>query len=130
MKTYAAIAVIAGSMGLFISSSAVSAGSVPHNIGVETRIDQIAGQRVKLNGQEVAAAYVGKTVSSRQHSTTYKPDGTWVNKSGQKGRYKISNKGILSMTGDINIRLEVFREGNRYYNRNVQSGAGGYYTAN
>lgn len=112
-------------------STTLSAGAIPYSAQQDVRaIQSIKTTMVKLTQDQIAAAYVGKTVRSSAHSTTYLADGTWVNKSGQKGRYKITKDGILIMSGAFNLSLEVFKEGNRYYNRNVKTGEGGYYTAN
>ncbi|MGX1306845.1 hypothetical protein AB7M35_001565 [Amorphus suaedae] len=114
-----------------LAAPTASAGAIPYapQSGISS-VQLVKTTRVKLTQDQIAAAYVGKTVQSRQHSTKYLADGTWVNKSGQKGRYKITKSGILVMSGDINLSLEVYKEGDRYYNRNVKSGEGGYYTAN
>ncbi len=130
MKVSATSALFGG-VSLLLLAAGVSAAPGPVSIDVSSRVEMVADKLVKLNGQEVAAAYVGKTVTSRQHSTKYKKNGTWVNKDGLKGKYSISKSGILTMTGDLNLRLEVFRSGKGYYNRGVgSSGRGTYYTAN
>lgn len=88
----------------------------------------VAGQRKQLSQAEIRKAYTGRTATSRHHSTTYKANGTWTNKQGQKGRYKITKGGLLVMSGDINISLKVFRDGSGYYHQNARTGEGGHYS--
>ena len=88
-----------------------------------------ASARTRLSRDEVLAAYAGKTVTGSGHATSYRNDGTWTNKNGQSGTYSVTSDGILVMQGDLNMRLEVFRDGQGFYNRNTVSGQGGRYTA-
>jgi len=85
-------------------------------------------QRERLSAAEVTSLYGGKTARGSGHWTTYKTDGTWVNNSGATGRWTVTGDGTLVMTGGLSLRLQVFRDGNRYYHRNASSGAGGYYS--
>ena len=84
-------------------------------------------ERTRLSRADVLARYSGRTARGSGHSTTYNADGTWTNNSGQSGRWTVASDGTLVMSGDLDLRLQVFSEGNRYYHRNARTGEGGYY---
>jgi len=84
--------------------------------------------RERLSRAEVMAAYSGKTARGSGHSTTYNADGTWVSNKGVTGSWSVAGDGTLVMTGGMNMRLQIFTEGNRYYHRNARSGSSGYYS--
>ncbi|NRA89331.1 MAG: DUF995 domain-containing protein [Rhizobiales bacterium] len=85
-------------------------------------------QKMKLSKKEIVALYAGKTLKGSGHSTHYKADGTWVNNSRKTGRWSVTADGILIMTGAVNLSLEIYRHGSRFYHRNIKSGSAGYYT--
>ena len=95
---------------------------------VSASVTLVAGKRRQLTQTEVRKAYVGHTATSSSHKTTYKADGTWTNRHGQKGRYSITKSGLLVMTGDINLRLKIFQDGKGYYHQNARTGEGGHYS--
>ncbi|MEO3388344.1 hypothetical protein [Mesorhizobium sp. CAU 1741] len=84
--------------------------------------------RTQLSRAEIVDTYSGRTLRGAGHSTTYNADGTWTNSAGRSGRWTVSNSGVLRMTGGVNIGLQIFSDGDRYYHRNTSSGQGGYYT--
>ncbi|WP_321504956.1 hypothetical protein [Breoghania sp.] len=116
----------------FVLVSSFAASALPLNTSATPQLDAtvtlVAGKRRQLTQAEVRKAYVGHTATSRSHQTTYKANGTWTNKSGQKGRYSITKSGLLVMTGDINLRLKIFQDGKGYYHQNARTGEGGYYS--
>ncbi|PTW57544.1 hypothetical protein C8N35_11023 [Breoghania corrubedonensis] len=116
----------------FVSVSALGASALPPVTGATPQLGApvtlVAGKRRQLTQAEVRKAYVGHTATSRSHQTTYKANGTWTNRHGQKGRYTITKGGLLVMTGDINLRLKIFQDGKGYYHQNVRTGEGGHYS--
>lgn len=104
-----------------------TSGSGGASAPTPTRTAAPSTERVKLTRSQVLALYTGKTLRGAGHSQTYRADGTWVNNSGRQGRWSVAPDGTLVMTGDLDMRLAVFREGNRFYHRNTRTGSGGYY---
>lgn len=111
-----------------LSACSTSGGDAPSSGNGGAVAKKSTQQRERLSAAEVTSLYSGKTARGSGHSTTYKADGTWVNNSGATGRWTVTGDGTLVMTGGLSLRLQVFRDGNRYYHRNASSGAGGYYT--
>ena len=128
MKRFLLSAIIAAFACVF----SFSASALPFIRSATTQLSApvtlVAGKRRQLTQAEVRKAYVGHTATSRSHRTTYKTNGTWTNKSGQKGRYTITKSGLLVMTGDINLRLKIFQDGKGYYHQNARTGQGGHYS--
>lgn len=124
MKAILPLAVIAASLALTGCNS--TSGSAPAAGSAATAAST---QRVKLSRAEILATYPGKTLRSSDHSITFNSDGnTWRNSTGQSGTYTVTDDGVITLKGGLNLRLAVYKEGNRYYHRNVVSGQGGFYS--
>ena len=119
--------VAAGVMLLGASACTTQGGSAGSGSGSATPVAQ-SNERVQLSRSEVLSMYTGQTLRGSGHYQTYKADGTWVGNNGNSGRWSVAPDGTLIMTGDVNLKLAVFREGNRFYHRNTRTGDGGYYS--
>jgi hypothetical protein len=118
---------LTGIVAISLSACTTSGGS-DSSSGGSVAATAKSSARQQLSQAEVKSLYSGKTARGSGHSTTYKANGTWVNNSGATGRWSVTSNGTLVMTGGLNLRLQVFREGSRYYHRNARTGAGGYYS--
>ncbi|MEE4013356.1 DUF995 domain-containing protein [Roseibium sp. FZY0029] len=122
------LTVSAVTVGLAACNTTTSSSSGNGSAEQASTNTQTTAKRVRLSRAEIIRLYTGKTTRASDHSITYKPDGTWVSDSGTTGRWSVTSDGTLVLTGGLNLRLQVFRDGNRFYHRNARSGAGGYYT--
>lgn len=122
------LTVITVTVGLAACNATTSGSSGNGSAEQASTNTQTTAKRVRLSRAEILSLYTGKTTRASDHSIAYKPDGTWVSDSGTTGRWSVASDGTLVLTGGLNLRLQVFREGNRFYHRNARSGAGGYYT--
>lgn len=128
MKNTLTAVALAGMLATGLAGcNSTSGSSSPQASAATPAAPQMTAKREQLTQAEVVALYTGKTARGSGHSTTYKADGTWVNNSGATGKWSVTSDGTLVMTGGMNLRLQIFREGNRFYHRNAVSGAGGYY---
>lgn len=125
-QTFSKLA-LASILAIGLSACTTSSGS-DSSSGGSIAATAKSSARQQLSQAEVKNLYSGKTARGSGHSTTYKADGTWVNNSGATGCWSVTPNGTLVMTGGLNLRLQVFREGNRYYHRNARTGVGGYYS--
>jgi type IV secretory pathway TrbL component len=124
MKSFLPLAVVAATLALTGCNS--TSGSAP---AAGTQTAAAASQRVKLSRAEILSTYPGKTLRSSDHTITFNSDGsTWRNSTGQSGTYTVTDDGVISLQGGLNLRLAVYKDGNRYYHRNVVSSQGGYYS--
>lgn len=119
---------VAGISVFGLAACSTSGGDTSASASSSIAVASKTNARERLSRAEVVAIYSGKTARGSGHSTTYNADGTWRNNSGATGSWSVTGNGTLVMTGGLNMRLQVFREGNRYYHRNARSGAGGYYS--
>lgn len=119
---------LAGIAVFGLAACSTSGGDTSVSASSTTAVTSKSNARERLSRAEVVAIYSGKTARGSGHSTTYNADGTWKSNSGATGSWSVTGDGTLVMTGGLNMRLQVSREGNRYYHRNARSGAGGYYS--
>lgn len=86
-----------------------------------------SNERVKLKRSQIIALYTGKRVQGAGHYQIYKADGTWTGNRNTKGRWSVTSNGTLVLRGDVNLRLAVYRKGNRFIHKNVRTGQSGNY---
>lgn len=124
MKPTLLLAIIAASFSLTACTSTTD-GQTPAKAEVSV---SASNQRVQLTRAEILSTYPGKTLRGSGHSISFNADGTWKNDTGQSGTYTVTNDGVITLKGGLGLRLAVYKQGNRYYHRNVDSGAGGFYS--